>query len=220
MSESLFAQLVGLCGGVLLLSAVLIVWRRSLSAEVRLLRIQGAALAGLVAVLAVHESEPELLGVAAVVLVLKAVVFPGVLSRTVSGDGARLVEETPLVNTTASLIGVSLLTTLAFLVSQPLLVLGTGAAVAAVPVGVALVLYGFFVVATRRHAISQLIGFLVLDNGIAAVAFLTASGLPLVVELGVSLDVLLVLLILQVLTARIRSEFGQADLDDLKELRD
>jgi hydrogenase-4 component E len=138
----------------------------------------------------------------------------------VSGDGARLVEETPLVNTTASLIGVSLLTTLAFLVSQPLLVLGTGAAVAAVPVGVALVLYGFFVVATRRHAISQLIGFLVLDNGIAAVAFLTASGLPLVVELGVSLDVLLVLLILQVLTARIRSEFGQADLDDLKELRD
>ena len=88
------------------------------------------------------------------------------------------------------------------------------------PVGIALVLIGFLVLVTRRHAFSQLVGFLVLDNGIATVAFLTAGGVPLVVELGASLDVLLVVLILQVLTARIRAEFGDADLDDLTELRD
>ena len=46
----------------------------------------------------------------------------------------------------------------------------------AVPIGIALVLFGFLVLATRRHAISQLVGFLMLDNGIAAVAFLTAGG--------------------------------------------
>jgi len=68
--------------------------------------------------------------------------------------------------------------------------------------------------------VSQLIGFLLLDNGIGTVAFLTAGGVPLVVELGVSLDVLLVVLILQVLTSRIRAEFGDVDLDDLTELRD
>ena len=45
-------------------------------------------------------------------------------------------------------------------------------------------LIGFLVLATRRHALSQLIGFLVLDNGIAPTAFLTAGGVPLVVELG------------------------------------
>jgi hydrogenase-4 component E len=89
-----------------------------------------------------------------------------------------------------------------------------------VPVGIAVVLYGMLVLATRRHAISQLLGFLMLDNGIATVAFLTAGGVPLVVELGVSLDVLLVVLILQVLTSHIRTEFGEADLDDLAELRD
>ena len=81
-------------------------------------------------------------------------------------------------------------------------------------------LYGFLLLATRRHAISQLVGFLVLDNGIATVAFLTSRGVPLVVELGASLDVLLVVLILRVLTARINVEFGGADLDDLTELRD
>jgi len=220
MSDSVYAQLIGLFGGVLLLCAVLIVWRRSISAEVRLLAVQGGALAGLVTVLGVHEESTELLVVAGIVLTLKVAVLPGMLSRAVARHGNALREETPLINTTTSLIALSLLTMLAFLVSRPLLVLGDDPAIAAVPIGIALVLYGFLVLATRRHAFSQLIGFLVLDNGIGTVAFLTAGGVPLVVELGASLDVLLVVLILQVLTARIRSEFGDADLDDLTELRD
>jgi hydrogenase-4 component E len=220
MSESVFGQLLGLCVGLLLLSAVLIVWRRGLFAEVRLLAVQGMALGGLVAVLGVHESESELIAVAAFVFALKGIVLPAVLKRTIERAGASLREETPLVNTTTALLAMSLLTMLAFVVSRPLLTLGSGPGLDAVPVGIALVLYGFLVLATRRHAVSQLIGFLILDNGIATVAFLTASGVPLVVELGASLDVLLVLLILQVLSARIRSEFGEADLDDLTELRD
>jgi hydrogenase-4 component E len=220
MSDSVYAQLVGLFGGVLLLCAVLILWRRSIAAEVRLLAVQGGALAGVVTVLGVHEQSAELLVVAGIVATLKVAVLPGMLSRAVARHGNALREETPLINTTTSLIAMSLLTMLAFLVSRPLLVLGDDPAIAAVPIGIALVLYGFLVLATRRHAFSQLIGFLVLDNGIGTIAFLTAGGVPLVVELGASLDVLLVVLILQVLTARIRSEFGDADLDDLTELRD
>ncbi len=219
MSTSAYSQLVGLFAGVLLLSSVLIVWRRALPAQIRLLALQGAALATLVTVLGVHETSGELIGVSALVLVLKAFVLPGVLLRAVASEGLPR-EETPLINTTTALIVLSLLTMLAFLVSRPLVALGTGPAIAAVPVGVALVLFGFLVLATRRHAVSQLIGFLVLDNGVATVAFLTAGGVPLVVELGVSLDVLLVVLILQVLTGRIRTEYGEADLADLNELRD
>ena len=184
MNDSLYAQLIGLFGGLLLLTAVGIVWRRSISAEVRLLAVQGGALGGLVAVLGVREGSAELLGVAGIVLALKVAVLPGMLSRAVARHGAALREETPLINTTASLLALSLLTMLAFLVSRPLLVLGDDPAIAAVPIGVALVLYGFLVLATRRHAFSQLIGFLVLDNGIGTVAFLTAGGVPLVVGLG------------------------------------
>jgi hydrogenase-4 component E len=220
MTPERYAQLVGLCAAVLLLTGVLMVWRRSLVAEVRLLSVQGAALGGLVAVIGVHEGSAELVGVALLVLLLKAVVLPEVLRRAVAADEATARESEPLVNVTASLILASLLTMLAYLVSRPLLVLGDGPAVAAVPVGLSLVLFGFLVLATRRHAVSQLVGFLMLDNGIAAVAFLTTGGVPLVVELGVSLDVLLVVLILQVLTGRIRSEFGGSDLGDLDELRD
>lgn len=220
MPESSYTQFLQLFAGVLLLCAVLIVWRRSLGAHIRLLAVQGWALAGLVTVLGLHEHSTELLSVSVLVAGLKGVVLPVVLARTTASDRRRAREETPLINTTAALLAVSFLTMLAYLVSRPVVALGSTAAVAAVPVGVAMALFGFLVLSTRRHAVSQLIGFLLLDNGIATVAFLTAGGVPLVVELGVSLDVLLVVLILRVLTSRIRTEYGGADLDDMTELRD
>jgi len=216
----MYAQLVGLCAAVLLLCAVLIVWRRSLHGQIRLLAAQGWGLGVLVAVLGIHEGDGQLMIVAVLVLALKGIVLPRVLTRATVTDNGDLREETPLINTTASLILVALLMMLAYLVSRPVQALGSTPPVAAVPVGMAVTLFGFLVLSTRRHAVSQLIGFLLLDNGIGAIAFLTAGGVPLVVELGVSLDVLLVVLILQVLTSRIRAEFGGADLDDLTELRD
>jgi hydrogenase-4 component E len=219
MSPGLFDELVGLSAGVLLLTSVLLVWKRSLAGAVRLLAAQGAALATMIVVIAVFDHDGELLAAGVIVLVLKGVLLPGVLSRTLARTGA-VREETPLMNPTASLLVLSLLIMLAYLVSQPLLALQPGPTTAAVPVGITLVLAGFLLLATRRHAISQLVGFLVLDNGISTVAFLTSGGVPLVVELGASLDVLLVVLILRVLTSRISAEFGDADLDDLTELRD
>jgi hydrogenase-4 component E len=64
------------------------------------------------------------------------------------------------------------------------------------------------------------VGLLLVDNGIALVAFLATSGVPLVVELGASLDVLLVVVVLRVLTTHMHSQFGVLDLDQLRELHD
>jgi len=219
MSANLYDQLVGVSAGVLLMTSVLLVWRRSLVAAVRLLAIQGVALACLVAMIGIFDHDVQLVAVSVLVLALKGVALPLVLDRSLVRTGT-LREETPLINTTASLLAVSALTMLAYLVSQPLRALRPGPTTAAVPVGICLVLFGFLLLSTRRHAISQLVGFLVLDNGIAAVAFLTSGGVPFVVELGASLDVLLVVLILRVFTARMTVKFGAADLDELKELRD
>ena len=219
MSEDLFAQLIALTSGLLLISGVLIVWRRTLMSDVRLLAMQGLALAGLAFVIAIDEGAFELIGVALLVAVLKGVVMPLLLLRAVAKSGG-LREEQPTIGTNAALITIALLTALAYLVSAPFTAGQAGPAVASVSVGVALVLYGFFTLTTRKHAVSQLVGYLMLDNGIATIAFMLAGGAPLLVELGVSLDVLLVVVILQVLTSRISSEFGAADLDDLRELRD
>jgi hydrogenase-4 component E len=218
MSSGLYAQLLALGAGTLLLTAVLLVWRHSLRASIRLLAVQGAGLAWLVAVIGLHEGATELVAVAFLVFVLKAVALPWVLARGAAATG--LWRDESRLNPTSALIVVALLAVLAYVVASPLVADRADPALRAVPVGIALVLIGFLQLVTRRRALSQLVGFLMLDNGIAAVAFLTAGGVPLVVELGVSLDVLLVVLILQVLTSRIQVKFGRADLDDLKELRD
>ena len=219
MSETTYVQLLDLACGVFLLAAVLILWRRRLSAIVRLFTIQATALAGLVAVLAVHQHDTELGAVAVGILLLRAVLLPLLVRRALEASGEAR-ETQPLVNVAASLLAAAVLALLAYAVTQPVVRLSPSAATHAVPVAVTVVLLGFFVLVTRRRALSQLAGFLLLDNGITAAAFLTTAGVPVVVELGVSFDVLLAVLVLQVLTSRMRAVFGSTDLDELRELHD
>ncbi|MFD7155691.1 hypothetical protein ACFV9C_13880 [Kribbella sp. NPDC059898] len=207
-----------ICGG-LLLSTVLVLWRREFAAIVRLLVLQGVLLGALAGTLAVRLDSVELGVVAVGVFVLKAVVVPGILRRVLRDSGEAR-ETEPLVNVTASIVAAALLTLLAYAASRPIVRLSPTAETHAVPVGLAMVLIGFFVLVTRRRALSQIVGFLLLDNGIATTAFLITGGVPGVVELAVSLDVLLVVLVLQVLTARLRAAFGGTDIDELQELHD
>ncbi len=216
MPDAVFAQAIGMCSAVLLLSAVLLVWRRAQVSALPLLALQGLVLAALVAVMGIQQGSPELLAIAALVALFKGIAIPLALARSARGEfgGA------PLINTATSLIAMAALTALAYAVSSPLDALGSGPTIQAIPIGIALVLFGFLLLVTGRHAIAQLIGFLVIDNGTATVAILSSGGVPIIVELGVFLDVLLVILILYVLTGRIQDEYGNADLDDLTELHD
>lgn len=217
MTPELYRQLLATTTGALLLTAVLQVWGRSLLRSIAVLAVQGAALAALVLTVGLHAGEPEAPLVALLVLVVKSVLLPWAMFRS-----ARLVGETreraAQVSTAVELIVAAGLTLLAYVVSGP--ILGPDAAGQAVPVGLSLVLLGFWQLLVRGSAITQLAGFLLLDNGIAAVSFLTSGGLPLTVELGASLDVLLVVLILGVLVVRLQRQQGHADITELRELHD
>jgi hydrogenase-4 component E len=212
--------LLDLAAGALLLTAVLVLWRREVTVIVRVFALQGVALAGLVAALAGEEGSAELAVVAAGLLVLRAGVLPWLLRRALAGAGPRQRESRPVLNVAASLLAAAALTLLALAVSEPLVELSPSPHSRAVPIAVAVVLIGFLVLVTRRHAVSQLVGFLLMDNGITAAGFLTTAGIGLIVEVGVALDVLLVVLVLQVLTGRMRETFGDTDLDELRELHD
>ena len=219
MSDTQFVQLLDLAVGLFLLCAFVVLWRRGLIAIVRALTLQGVALAAVALILGVHEHDTEPIVVAVLVLVLKGAVVPNVLLRIVrSGEETREVE--PLVNVPASLLAAAALTLVAYATTRDLVALDPTPQTRAIPIGIAVALIGFFVLVTRRKAVTQIVGFLLVDNGIALVAFLATSGVPLIVELGVTLDVLLAVFILQVLTARMRAKFGAMDLDQLRELRD
>jgi hydrogenase-4 component E len=212
-------DLVQLAAGVVLACAVLTLWRRDLRALISVLALQGVALATLSAVLAVHAGDVGLGVVAGVVLLAKGIVIPGLLARVVRQDpGSR--ETAPLVNVPASLVAAAVLVVLSYLVAGRLTSLFPDSLTRLAPFGLATVLVGFFVLVTRRKAVSQIVGLLLIDNGVALAAFLLTAGVPLLVELGASLDVLLVVVVLQVLASSMRTRFGHVDLDQLRELHD
>lgn len=219
MFENIYPQLIGLCTGILLLSSALMVWRHSLLASIRLLSLQGFALAALVAVIGTAEGEAELLLVAALILIIKAFVLPWILTHQ-SNASVRLIQEAPRLNPIAALLAVTLLTIFSFIVVSRVIELNSSITGHAASIGLAMVLIGCLLLISRRRARSQLIGFLMLDNGIATFASLTSGGVPLVVEFAVSLDVLLVVLILHVFTGRMRTKFGGTGVDQLRELHD
>lgn len=220
MSDTTFASLVDFAAGGLMLSAVLIVWRRDLPAITGLLAWQGAALAAIPLVRGFHESDPALIAVGIAALVLRAMVLPKLLAGAVGAEQAEQREATPLLNTATSLLIAATLTVTAFAVSRPISNLEPSDTTNAVPAAFAVILIALLVMTTRRHAVSQAAGFLMLDNGIAATAFLLTDGVPLIVELGASLDILFAVIVIGVLTGRLRRAFGDADLDQLRELRD
>jgi hydrogenase-4 component E len=219
MTNELNAQLLNLFCGLFLLTAFAVLWRRQVSSLITLLTVQGLTLTGIAALLAAQHRSGEAVGVAIGVGVLKAGIIPWMLRRIHARvPDAR--ETRPLVNVSASLLAATGLTLLAYAAARPLVALAPSASAHATPVGIAVVLLGFFLAATRQRAISQIIGVLLIDNGIAAVAFLATAGVPLVVELGVAADLALAVLVLQILTSRLHATFGPTDLDELRELHD
>jgi hydrogenase-4 component E len=219
MTQATYNGVLNLAAGAFLLAAVLIVWRRELRATVRLLAWQGLALAAIPLTEGVYHDDAALITVGAVVLLLRAVALPLLLAQAVGPEDHERRETTPLVNTTTSLMITAGLTVLAYAVTRPIIALDPSPATRAVPAAFAVILIAVFVMVSRRRALSQAVGFMMLDNGIAATAFLITAGVPLIVELGASLDVLFAVLVLGLLTGHMRRTFGDTDLAQLNELR-
>jgi hydrogenase-4 component E len=211
--------LIGLGAAAMLVGAVLTLWLRSLPSIVGALAFQGVALALVAATLGARQGDAGLLAVAGVVLVAKGALIPGLLRRAVGADPANR-ETSPLVNVPFSLVAAAGLTTLAYASTGSVVRLVGGPTARYLPVGFATLLIGLFAMTVRRQAVSQIVGLLLVDNGIDLVAFLATAGFPVLIELGTSLDVLLVVIVLRVLTTHLHTSTGTTDLDQLRELHD
>ena len=208
-----------LAAGAVLLSAVMTLWRRSVRSIVSMLSLQGISLSAVAIVLALHEHEHALLVTGCLVFVVKGLVVPALLRR-VSRLDPRSRESRPLVNVPASLVFAAVLIVLAYVVGTRINALSATSATHLAPLGLATVLVGYFMLVTRRRAVSKIVGLILVDNGIALVTFLLTSGVPLIVELGSSLDVLLVVVVLQFLMVSMRHHSDTDRLTEMKALHD
>jgi hydrogenase-4 component E len=214
-----FASVLTLLAGAVLVGAVAVVWLATVRAVVRVVALQGLALGAAAATLGLHGRDVGLVAAAFVVVVVKGVVIPILLGRIGSAD-ATARERRPLLNVPATLVASALLTLVAFGSTRGLALAVGGVRGSLVPVGFATLLLGFLVLVVRRRPVFQIVGLLLVDNGIALSAFVISAGVPFLIELGVTLDVLLGVVVLMGLAQRLHREFGDLDLDELQELHD
>lgn len=218
MSNTVFSQLSTLGSSIVLIFGILLLWRRSLSAYINLFRWQSAALAAILAMIAYFGHDIELYFVAGFMLILKAFILPHYLDRM--RIDLKVTRETePYVNNATSLIVAGILVLLAYAITRPLMLVSSLPTRSGIPLAMGLIFVGLFVVLSRKKALTQIIGFLVLENGLVLLAALCTYGIPLIVELGVFLDVLMGFLVMQVLVYHIQGTFESIDVDQLNQLK-
>jgi hydrogenase-4 component E len=216
--DSLFSQLAVLGSSLALICSLMLLWHRSVYAYTTAFAWQSVVLTGIIATVAYFDRDMELYFVAALFLVLKGWVIPRLLRRMEQplGDEQEL---RPYVNTATSLLVCGLLVLFAYTVCRPVVALSHLPTRAGMPLALGLIFVSLFVIASRKKALTQVIGFLMLENGIALLAVLGTYGIPLVVELGVFLDLLLGFIVMQLVIYRIRETFESIDVEQLGGLR-
>jgi hydrogenase-4 component E len=196
----------------------MLLWHRSVYAYTTAFAWQSVVLTGIIAVVAYFERDAQMYFVAALFLVVKGWIIPRLLRRIEQplGDEQEL---RPYVNTATSLLICAMLVLFAYAIARPLVALSRLPTRAGMPLALGLVFISLFVIASRKKALTQVIGFLMLENGIALLAVLGTYGIPLVVELGVFLDLLLGVIVMQLVIYHIRDTFESIDVEQLGRLR-
>jgi hydrogenase-4 component E len=200
-----------------LVVTLLIVWRQSWPARLRLFVAQSLLLAVLAGTIGVLAARPGLLLVAAVLVVVKGWVIPRVLARI--GAGAPVRPVAPGRSSGMALLGAGGLVVAAYVIMLPVTAATELPTERAIPLAFAMALIGLLLCVTGRDALGHILGFLVFENGIFGLAILATYGLPGIVEAGVFLDVLVIVLIMEAVVVQVRREHDSIDVDRLRELR-
>jgi hydrogenase-4 component E len=156
---------------------------------------------------------------AALTLGLKVIVLPWLLHRLIRRLGVYWDTDT-LLNTSGTMLVGLLVVVFAFGLAQPISALASTATRSAIGIAVAVILLAFLTMITRRKAMSQVVGFLSMENGLFFGAMSATYGMPMIVELGVALDVLVAMLVLGVFFFQIREQFDSLDLEHLDSLEE
>jgi hydrogenase-4 component E len=208
----------GLAALLLLLSFAMLSQRR-IVALVNLLAMQGALLGAATLLLAWRTGQQHLYVSALLTLSLKALFLPWLLHRLIRRLDVYWDSE-PLLNITATMLVGLLIVIFAFGLAQPIAALASTATRSAIGIAVAVVLLAFLTMITRRKAMSQVVGFLSMENGLFFGAMSATYGMPMIIELGVALDVLVAMLVLGVFFFQIREQFDSLDLHHLETLKE
>lgn len=217
MSPETVHAIIDDIGALLLFTMILIVAAGQIYGAIYAVAAQSLLIAIAGGVLATATGNVDLWVIAGVTLAVKAIVLPWVLHWVVRRMNVRR-EVEPVIPIAATLALAVVIVMVSFQLSASLGPVRQAITGNALPVGIALTLTGVLVMATRKKALTQMVGLFASENGIFFTAMAVTQGMPLIIEIGVILDVILAVLVMTIMVLRVRSTVD-ADIADLDRLR-
>lgn len=204
---------------LIILLNFLVLGSSRLSACIRAVALEGMVLAALPLAMPLAEPTPRLIMLSLGTLALKGVLFPWLLFRTIREASMRR-EVEPLIGFTASLVLGAAGVLMAFLLASKLPLPPAVASTLQVPAALATLLAGLLVLVSRTKAIAQVLGYLLVENGIFIFGLALVRDMPLLMELGVLLDLFVAVFVMGIVMHHISREFDHIDTRELTALKD
>jgi len=214
-----YAQMINLCAALLLLLAFAMLTQRRIVSLINLFAAQGVVLVLSTLVVAYSTDQSHLYYSALLTLVLKVLLLPWIMHRLIRALNVRWDVET-LINIPATMLIGIVLVIFAFNLATPISQIAGTVTKSTIGIATACILLAFLMMITRRKAVSQVIGFLAMENGLFLAATSATYGMPMVVELGIALDVLVATLLFGVFFFHIRETFESLDIHHLEKLKE
>ena len=212
-------QLINLFAAFLLMLAFAMLAQRRVINLVHIYTMQGLTVVAATSVVAYVTHQEHLYYSAAMTLVLKVFFIPWILHRLIKRLNVRWDIET-LINIPSTMLVGIVLVVFAFNLALPVSKLSSSVSPGTLGIALACVLLSFMMMITRSKAIPQVIGFLSMENALVFAATSATYGMPMVVELGIALDVLVGVFILGLFMFQIREQFESLDISHLENLKE
>jgi hydrogenase-4 component E len=207
---------------MILFSSFLLVSHKRIKSYIKTFRIQSALIALTAGIMGwnslLEEGSFDLLLICAVILLLKVLYIPGLLHKTY-GTVEYKVEKDFYFNIPLLVIICCALVVFAYFSVSDISALSANHMNIQVVNSFSVILIGFFFMMSRKKALGQMIGFLVIENGIFVTAMFSTHGMPFIVDIGIFIDMITAILIMGIMVVRINEKFESININKLKNLK-
>ncbi|MCG7844323.1 MAG: hydrogenase [Methanomassiliicoccales archaeon] len=218
MANLLSMDIINFLAAAILLVSLLVMASTRMGQLVRSFAIQSIMLAMLAAVLAYYTGSEHIYLVAGLTLVVKGMIIPRFLMYSV--DRLKVKREVePLVGIPGSLLISGALIIVSYYVTEPLISSAETVTRNCLAISLSVVLIGMFMMISRRKAMTQMVGLLMMENGLFLGIISTTYGMPLLVEIGIFFDVFMAVLIMGIFAFRVNRTFETLDTTFMRRLR-
>lgn len=221
MVFSVLTKIDALTGGLFILTSFGIIAMRQVLASLNIFVFQSVLLATSAFILGYQHSSIHLFVVVGITIVVKTILIPYLLKRIITKEVYARREISQVLSIPTSLLIAVALVIFAYFISIPLLNVSKEFFVKInLPIGIAGLFLGGYVVMVRREAVPQVIGILTMENGAFFAGISIAPDLPLIAELAAAFDVLIIALVMSILTRKIHERVGTTEVGRLTSLRE